>query len=97
MSSNLSIKLPDEVMESLPTNRSELVACLSRLVDEEISDYERDFQRRVQGTMGGPLSRYEKSILRDFILDRILGKELRKHLEEPGHLPVFDSATEAVP
>ncbi len=97
MSSNLSIKLPDEVMESLPTDRSQLVAQLSRLVDEEISDYEQDFRRRVQGTMGGPLSRYEKSILRDFILDRILGKELRKLLEEPAQIPPFDTASEAVP
>ncbi len=97
MSSRLEIKLPDEVMEKLPSDRAKLISCLSSLVDEEIADYEHDFQRRVQGTMGGPLSRYEKSILRDFILDRILGKELRKHLEEPAQIQPFSHLSEAVP
>jgi hypothetical protein len=97
MSSRLEIKLPDEVMEKLPAGKSELVTFLSRLVDDEIADYEQDFQRRVQGVMGASLSRYEKSMLKDFILDRVLGKELRKHLEEPTQPQPFSVPREAVP
>lgn len=78
----LEIKLPDHVLENLPKDRAQMLEYLTRYADDVIRQYEERFQSRVQGTMGGPLSRYEKSLLRDFILDMILGKKLRGALEE---------------
>lgn len=94
MSSGLEIKLPDEVMERMPSNRAEVVAYLSKYADEVIHQYDVGFQRRVQGVMAGPLSRYEKALLKDFILDMTLGKELRQQLEEETQTRAF---SEAVP
>ena len=96
MTGLLEIKLPDHVMEHLPSDKAEMIAHLSKHVDEVIRQYEISVQKRISGTMGGPLSRYEKSLLRDFILDRILGKELRETLEtgmyeEPEHLPIAEA------
>jgi hypothetical protein len=83
MTGLLEIKLPDHVMEHLPSDRSEMILRLSKHVDEVIRQYGISIQNRVPGTMGGPLSRYEKSLLKDFILDMVLGKDLRNALEEP--------------
>lgn len=82
MSALLEIKLPDHVMEHLPEDKTSLVKYLSEHVDDVIKNYEASFQRRVQGVMGGPLSRYEKSILKDFLLDVVLGKTFRNSLEQ---------------
>lgn len=81
----LEIKLPDEVMENLPAETSGIVERLSQHFDEVILTYEIRFQKRVQGVMGGPLSRYEKSILKDFLLDTTLGK--LRGVEEPSAFP----------
>jgi hypothetical protein len=82
MTGLLEIKLPDHVMENLPSDKAGMIVHLSKHVDEVIRQYETSIQKRVSGTMGGPLSRYEKSLLRDFILDMVLGKKLREDLEE---------------
>ncbi len=95
--SSLRIKLPDEVMEKLPSDRAEVVAYLSRYADAVIHQYDMGFQRRVQGTMAGPLSRYEKALLKDFILDMVLGKELREQLEETPRPEPFVAVGGAVP
>jgi hypothetical protein len=87
MTGLLEIKLPEHVLEHLPSDKTEMVAYLSKYADEVLRQYEARFQRRVSGTMGGPLSRYEKSLLRDFVLDMILGKELRDHLEKQSTSP----------
>jgi len=87
MTGLLEIKLPDHMLEHLPSDKTEMVAYLSKYTDEVLHQYETRFQRRVPGTMGGPLSRYEKSLLKDFVLDMILGKELREHLEKNGTSP----------
>ena len=82
MTGLLEIKLPDHVMENLPSDKAGMISHLSKYVDEVIRQYEISIQKRVSGTMGGPLSRYEKSFLRDFVLDMVLGKKLREELGE---------------
>ena len=91
----LDIKLPTEVMENLPTERSAMVEYVSRYVDEHIKQYEARFIKRVQGPMGGPLSRYERSLLKDFLLDSILGPRLRG--QDDGELHPSREGDEAVP
>ena len=70
----LDIKIPDDVLESLPTNKAAMLEHLSRYFDEVIAEYETRFQRRAKGVLGGPLSRYEKATLKDFLMDMTIGK-----------------------
>jgi hypothetical protein len=81
MTGLLEIRLPDEIMENLPSDKSSMVTYLSKHLDKVLEAYDAGFQRRVHGVLGGPLSRYEKSILKDFLLDAVLGKKLREALE----------------
>lgn len=81
MMSLLEIRLPDDVMDNLPSDKAALVAYLSKHFDQVLEQYEKSFQRRVQGVLGGPLSRYEKSLLKDFLLDMVLGKKLRESVD----------------
>lgn len=72
---DLELKIPDDVLETLPTgSREELVQFLSKYFDSVIDGYDIRFQKRVSGAFGGPLSRYEKSILKDFLIDLTLGR-----------------------
>lgn len=94
MTSLLDIRLPDEVMDNLPSDKQALVAYLSNHFDKVISQYELSFQRRVQGALGGPLSRYEKTMLKDFLLDAVLGKNLRKSIDDAATSP-FERISDA--
>lgn len=72
---NLELKLPDEVMENIPSgSREEVVRYLAKYFDTVIAEYEVRFQKRVQGAFGQPLSKYERSMLKDFLIDQTLGK-----------------------
>lgn len=71
---NLELKLPDDVLEHAPKNRNELIAYLSRYFDGVVDQYDGRFQKRVGGLLGAPLSRYEKSLIKDFLIDSTLGK-----------------------
>lgn len=72
---DLELRLPDEVLENIPSgNRDDVVRYLARYFDTVIDKYDSRFQKRVQGAFGSPLSRYEKSILKDFLIDQALGK-----------------------
>ena len=68
------LKLPDEVLENIPSATPEMVKYLARYFESVIDKYDERFQRRMQGNLGGPLSRYERSILKDFLIDLTLGK-----------------------
>ena len=72
---DLELRLPDEVMENIPSgNREEVVKYLAKYFDTVIDRYDHRFQKRVRGIFGTPLSQYEKSILKDFLIDQTLGK-----------------------
>lgn len=70
---DLELKIPEEVLETLPSNnKAELINSLARYFEEVINKYDVRFQKRVGGAVGGPLSRYERSILKDFLIDHTL-------------------------
>lgn len=81
MNGLLEIRLPDEVMETLPTEESELIPFLSRYFDGVIDDYQADVLRDVKGVMGGPLSRYERATIKDFLIRRVGGARLKKKFD----------------
>lgn len=70
---DLELKLPEEVLEKIPSGKTEMVKYLATYFDSVIDHYGVRFQKRVQGAMGGPLSRYEKAILKDFLIDLTMG------------------------
>ena len=70
----IDLKLPDEVVENLPEGRDEMVRYLAKYFDTVIAEYDVRFQKRMTGAFGSPLSKYEKSILKDFLIDQTLGK-----------------------
>ena len=71
---DLELRLPDEVMENIPAGKTALLSHLSSYLDEAISRYEDRLRARVPGMLGQPLSRYEKTLLKDFLLDLTVGK-----------------------
>lgn len=71
---DFELKLPPEVLEGIPSGRDEMIHYLSKYFDGVIEKYDSRFQKRVSGAFGGALSRYEKSILKDFLIDAIIGK-----------------------
>lgn len=72
---DLELRLPDDVMESIPSgNRDAVVLYLAKYFESVIDKYDVRFQKRVKGAFGAPLSRYERSILKDFLIDQALGK-----------------------
>lgn len=70
----LELKLPDDVINNVPDDRSGLITYLSNYFDKVIERYNERFQKRVSGLMGQPLSRYEKAILKDMLMDLAIGK-----------------------
>lgn len=88
----LEIKLSDEIMENLPSDKAGMIQYLSKHFDEVLRKYDEDFQRRVPGMLGAPLSRYEKSLLKDFLLSAVLGRELKEQMSGSP----FEGAAEAV-
>lgn len=71
---DFELKLPPEVLDGIPSGHDEMIRYLSRYFDSIINKYDSRFQKRVIGAFSGPLSRYEKSLLRDFLIDAIIGK-----------------------
>lgn len=78
---NFELKLPSDILERIPPGHEDMIRFLAKYFDGVIDEYDVRFQKRVGGVMGGPLSKYEKSILKDFLIDAVLGK-----LEEPSRL-----------
>jgi hypothetical protein len=80
---DLELKLPDEVMENIPSgNKEDVVRYLAKYFDTIIDRYDHRFQQRITGPLGGPLSNYEKSLLKDFLIDQTLGKIEEATLKE---------------
>ncbi len=71
---DFELKLPPEVLEGIPSGHEDMLRYLSKYFDGVIEKYESRFQKRVSGALGGALSRYEKSLLKDFLIDAIIGK-----------------------
>lgn len=76
----IEVRPPEELFETMPSSKAGMVQHLLPSIEETISEYEKSLRRRVPGALGGALDRHEKSILRDFLLDRILRNALA---EEP--------------
>ena len=72
MKTPVKITLPDEVMEHLPTDRRGMIEYLSRLFDEEVDEYDSSLRRRAAAPLNGPLTRYERSFIKDYLLDKIV-------------------------
>lgn len=81
----IDIKLPDEVMDNLPDDFHQMVTYLSGHLDKVVSEYELNFSTNVRGTLGGPLSRFERSLLKDFLFRMVLGERL--HAAAKGNEP----------
>lgn len=71
---NFELKLPSDVLENIPSGHDDMIHYLARYFEGVIESYGSRFQQRVGGAFAGPLSRYEKSILKDFLIDVTLGK-----------------------
>lgn len=84
----LDIRLPEEAAEALPSSKEDMVRYLLPFVDAAIADYELSLRRRVPGTLGGNISKYEQSLLRDFLLDKLMGNVLNGDSTSP-RLPVI--------
>lgn len=82
---NFELKLPSDVLEHIPSGHEDMLRYLAKYFDGVIEAYGIRFQHRVGGAFAGPLSRYEKSILKDFLIDATLGK-----LEASGLIPLKD-------
>ncbi len=80
---NFELKLPSDILESIPPSRDDMIRFLAKYFDGVISEYDGRFQRRMGGgPLGGPLSKYERSVIKDFLIDAMLGKQE----EEPPRL-----------
>jgi len=71
---DIELKLPDDVLDNIPESKGEMINYLSKYFDGVLDKYNDRFQKRVQGVMGHPLSRYERAILKDLLMDLALGK-----------------------
>lgn len=71
---DLELKLPEEVLNQLPAAKEEMIKHLAVYFDGILEKYNTRFQTRVGGFMGSPLSRYEKSMLMDFLIDLAIGQ-----------------------
>jgi hypothetical protein len=80
----IEIKLPDDIMENCPQDKAAMGTYLAEYLNKVIAVYEKRFQQRVKGALGGPLSNFEKALLRDFMLEALLGGPLRQSLQESG-------------
>lgn len=72
----IKITLPDDVMDNLPSNPAQWESYLAKFLQGgDLQVYDASLQRRQQGSvLGKPLSRYERSICTDLLLDIILGQ-----------------------
>lgn len=71
---DFELKLPPEVLEGIPSGHDEMIRYLSTYFDGVIDKYDQRFKMRVTGAFSGPLSRYEKAILKDFLIDATIGR-----------------------
>lgn len=72
----IKVILPDDLLESLPADPNQWESYIARfLLSGDLKTYDLSLQRRQKGAItGAPLSRYEKSMCTDLLLDIILGQ-----------------------
>jgi hypothetical protein len=71
---DLEFKIPEEILEAMPSGKEAMIRYLAQYFDRVVEKYETRLQGRATGIMGKPLSRYEKSMLKDFLIDTALGR-----------------------
>lgn len=70
----IEIKLSEDTLDNLPSNKEGMIRFLAKHFDAVIDDYNIRLRERVSGSLGGPLSSYERAIIKDFLIDVTLGK-----------------------
>lgn len=70
----IEIKLSEDTLESLPSSKEGMIRYLAKHFDTVIDDYNIRLRERVAGSLGSPLSSYERAIIKDFLIDVTLGK-----------------------
>ncbi len=78
----IEIKLSEDVLESIPSNKEGMIRYLAKCFDSVIDNYNIRLRERVSGSLGSPLSSYERAIIKDFLIDVTLGK-----LQQPSPEP----------
>ncbi len=78
----MKLMLPDEVIENLPADSQQWVPYLKDFFESSVlKTYEERFMSREKGSiLGAGLSRYEKTMMLDFLIDMALG-QLRESIE----------------
>lgn len=71
---DIEIKLSEDTLENIPSNKEGMIRYLAKHFDTVIDDYNIRLRNRVSGSLGDPLSSYERAILKDFLIDVTLGK-----------------------
>ena len=79
----VKITLPDEVMERMPQNKEGIIAYLSRYFEDEVNEYSSELQRQAPAPFNQPLNRYERSLVKDYLMRKTLGALLHAG-ETPG-------------
>lgn len=70
----IEIKLSEEILKNMPSDKDGMIRYLAKHFDTIIDNYNMRLRERVSGSLGGPLSSYERAILKDFLIDATLGK-----------------------
>jgi hypothetical protein len=69
----VELKLPADILDNVPKDKEGMLKYLSGYFDVVIEKYNERFQSRVSGIMGQPLSRYERAMLKDLLMDLTIG------------------------
>lgn len=93
MTTRLELRLPEDVLERLPTEKEALIAAVRPHADERIRAYERHLARRA-GILGDPLDKREQSLLRDFLIDWMLENCLHLY-DDGGELDLVETARQS--
>lgn len=74
----VKISLPDEVMERLPAGKAAMEAYLSPYAEEAVEVYSRTVQKQAPAPFNQALNRFERSLVKDFIMRTLMGDLLQK-------------------
>lgn len=82
----IDIKLPEEVQEKLQSADGSFFSLLNEHLDKVITSFEGAFKAR---TSSGPLTRFERAILKDFLIEAVLPDGMRKLKKSSGSYPAI--------
>jgi hypothetical protein len=74
----VKITLPDEIMERMPQDKEGIITFLSRYFEDEVNDYSSELQRQAPSPFNQPLNRYERSLVKDYLMRKTLGALLQQ-------------------